>query len=71
MTAKEELIAKIKELPEGASTVRIREEIELAFQEQRIVDSLEEGHAEIAAGRVKTIEQVQTHLNAWASEWKK
>lgn len=71
MTAKEELITKIKELPDDASTVRIREEIELALQEKQILAAIDEGYADIDAGRVKTVDQVQAQLNAWAAEWKK
>jgi predicted transcriptional regulator len=71
MTAKEELISKIKELPDDASTVRIREEIELALQEKEILAAIEEGYADVAAGRTKTIDQVQAQLHAWAAEWEK
>ena len=71
MTAKEELITKIKELPDDASTVRIREEIDLALQEKQILAAIDEGYADIDAGRVKTVDQVQAQLNAWAAEWKK
>jgi predicted transcriptional regulator len=71
MSAKEELIAKIKELPDDVSTDRVREELDLAMREKEVLSALEEGHADIAAGRVKTIEQVQAQFDSWVAQWKK
>ena len=71
MTAKEELIAKIKNLPEGVSVAGIEEEVALAGQEAEVLAAIEEGQADLAAGRSKTQEQVQALLNSWIAEWKK
>jgi predicted transcriptional regulator len=71
MSAKEELIAKIKDLPDDVSTDRIREELDLAMREKEILAALDEGHADITAGRVKTTEEVQAQFDGWVAQWKK
>jgi predicted transcriptional regulator len=64
MTAKEEVIEIVKDLPESVSLGEIGEHLQ-------ILAAVREGDRAFEEGRFKTHEQAQALLNSWVEKWKK
>jgi predicted transcriptional regulator len=64
VTAKEQALAVIKDLPENASSERISEEILIRAGIQR-------GLADVQAGRVKSVAEIKKAAAGWRDKWKK
>lgn len=64
MTAKQEVLAVIKDFPEDASLEEISEKI-------RVFAAVRRSRASVAAGKFKTQEQVREIFDGWAKKWQK
>ena len=64
MTAKEQALEIIKDLPENVSTERISEEI-------LIRAGIRRGLADVEAGRVKPVAEIKKAASEWRTKWKK
>ena len=62
MTDKQAVIDALSRLPEAASLEEITEEL-------RIMASMRRGRADIAAGRYRNHEEVEQHVESWATAW--
>ena len=62
MTDKQAVLDALQRLPETATLEEITEEL-------RIMASVRRGHADIAAGRIKTQEEAERLLESWATTW--
>jgi predicted transcriptional regulator len=60
MTDKEAVLDALQRLPENASLAEITEEL-------RIMAAVRHGRADVAAGRVKTQQEVGDLLHSWAT----
>ena len=62
MTDKQAVIDALQRLPENASLDQIAQELQL-------MASIRKGREDIAAGRAKTQDEVETMVGSWASAW--
>ena len=62
MTDKQAVVDALARLPENASLDEITEEL-------HIMAAIRNGRADVAAGRIRTHEEVQALLESWASAW--
>ncbi|PWU12385.1 MAG: hypothetical protein C5B50_21535 [Verrucomicrobia bacterium] len=62
MTDKEAVADALQRLPENVSLAEITEEL-------KIMAAVRRGREDVAAGRVKTQEEVQGLLKSWANSW--
>jgi len=60
MTVKQQVISRIQELPDEATFVDIREEIE-------ILSAIEEGLIDVRDGRTKPQREVEALLESWTT----
>ena len=62
MTDKQAVIDALERLPENASLEEITEEL-------RIMAAIRRGREDIAAGRIKTQEEMGLLVESWATAW--
>ena len=62
MTDKQAVVDALARLPENASLDEITEEL-------HIMAAVRNGRADVAAGRIRTHEEVQALLESWATAW--
>ena len=62
MTDKQAVVDALQRLPENASLEEITEEL-------RIMAAVRRGRRDVAAGRTKTHEEVQSLVESWATAW--
>jgi predicted transcriptional regulator len=62
MTDKQAVIEALSRLPENASLDEINEEL-------RIMTAVRRGREDVAAGRVKSHEEVKQLVQSWSAQW--
>jgi predicted transcriptional regulator len=58
MTTKQQVIERLEQLPESASLMDFKEELQ-------IMEALQEGREDAAAGRTRSVDEAKAELHTW------